>query len=256
MNVAALLLHPASCAASVAVVYLLDKRDTVRWMIVVPALAPILMLLYCAWLSFPALRAHVPSAPMYAGVWGVVLVLSLMPWPRVAMLSGIQEKRRAERQVIVQQREAEYQNLNAESPLSQYLRFIQAGQDFRDDAMNKARQLQRRQKEAEDMLASGDDSVLVNLAELDLQPTMRLRLAASKILDAKAHALHHDITKRKYAEVEEQFDSAVPALEWLVEHGSPVKEEAEMFRASAESYNDYHASLFLKRLEDLPQSGK
>jgi hypothetical protein len=49
----------------------------------VPALAPPLLLAYAAWLYFPALRVKISPRLAEGVTWGVLLLLSVAPWPAV-----------------------------------------------------------------------------------------------------------------------------------------------------------------------------
>jgi hypothetical protein len=78
----ALLLHPLSCAAAVGSVYLVsDPAVPSRWPVIVPVLAPVCIVVFVLWASFPKLRALVPANVAGATAWGVLLVLSLLPVP-------------------------------------------------------------------------------------------------------------------------------------------------------------------------------
>jgi hypothetical protein len=81
--VCGVVLLPGSCAAAIAAVEILKHASESRWPIVVPILAPPLLLAYAAWLYFPAVRAISCSQLTDAVIWGVLLVLSLAPWPKL-----------------------------------------------------------------------------------------------------------------------------------------------------------------------------
>jgi hypothetical protein len=77
-----LLLHPLSCAAAVGSVYLVsDPGGAVRWPVIVPALAPLCIVLFVIWASFPKLRALVPANIAGPAAWGALLILTLLPLP-------------------------------------------------------------------------------------------------------------------------------------------------------------------------------
>jgi|SRR5215510_2876649 len=86
--VSALLLHPASCAATLAAIRLMSGQlNKTHWPIVIPVLAPALMIAYAGWAYLPSFRAAVPASTASAAVWGTILVLSVAPWPLVTKRS-------------------------------------------------------------------------------------------------------------------------------------------------------------------------
>jgi hypothetical protein len=80
--ICAVVLLPASCAATIAAIAILKDATESRWPIVVPVLAPMLLLSYAVWLYFPRVRALVAAQTVEAVTWGVLLLLSVAPWPR------------------------------------------------------------------------------------------------------------------------------------------------------------------------------
>ena len=84
----ALVLHPASCAATLAAIRLMSGQlNKTHWPIVIPVLAPALMIAYASWAYLPSFRAAVSATVAGAAVWGTILVLSVAPWPLVAKRS-------------------------------------------------------------------------------------------------------------------------------------------------------------------------
>ncbi|MEO8576255.1 MAG: hypothetical protein ABI556_06140 [Gemmatimonadales bacterium] len=83
IRLAALFLVPLSFAAALATISVLAgaRGQATGWPIVIPAALPFLILSYVLWMISPTLRSALPPAIMERGVWGLVLVLSLVPWP-------------------------------------------------------------------------------------------------------------------------------------------------------------------------------
>jgi hypothetical protein len=81
-------LVPASGAAAVVagdLIATLDKMGTGgRWLIVVSALVPPLLIFFALWCTLPSLRAAIPANLTGGLVWGMVLILSILPWPMLA----------------------------------------------------------------------------------------------------------------------------------------------------------------------------
>jgi hypothetical protein len=81
----AMLLHPASGAATIAAILLLSDRTAARWPIVVPVLLPPLLATYSIWAYFPALREKIPARKIGLIIGVAVLILSLLPWPMMVL---------------------------------------------------------------------------------------------------------------------------------------------------------------------------
>jgi hypothetical protein len=100
---AAVVLIPASGAAAVAAINLLRVRAGAgNWPIVIPALAPLLVLGYLLWASYPGIRALLSERLATGIVWGIVLILALAPWP---LVRAVQQGREAERARIREERQ-------------------------------------------------------------------------------------------------------------------------------------------------------
>jgi hypothetical protein len=82
MKAGAFFLCLASGAAATAAFTLLTERnaDAVRWVIIVPAIVPLLLVAYGSWAFVPALRAALPVATIALALGVPTLVLSLAPW--------------------------------------------------------------------------------------------------------------------------------------------------------------------------------
>ena len=80
---AALILVPFSLAAAVGTIYALsnDVAPPSRLPIVVPAATSLLIIGYFLWATLPSLQTAIPAAMMSRVTWGLVLALSLVPWP-------------------------------------------------------------------------------------------------------------------------------------------------------------------------------
>lgn len=79
---AALVLVPLSGAAAVQAIGVVfrNRVPLAGAMMVVPILLPLLIAGYAAWALVPAWRARVPAEPWAAVVWGLVGLLSVVPW--------------------------------------------------------------------------------------------------------------------------------------------------------------------------------
>ncbi len=77
-GLAGLLLHPVSGAAAVAAVAMFGDRQP-GWLVVVPALVPVLLGALALWQLVPAWQARVPVSTVATVVWTTVALVSVLP---------------------------------------------------------------------------------------------------------------------------------------------------------------------------------
>ncbi len=251
--VAAILLHPASCAAAFALLHLQSQRDENRWMIVVPALAPPLLMLISACGVFPALLTGIPASG-FAYAWGAVLCLSIVPWPCVAALPGIKAEREAKREAMRIERRAAFGRLTAESPIREWMAFTERYDDPLYEAALKAmRERPNRQAEVEEMLAKGDGLAFRDLARLDITATPSLCRDANALLLSKAAGFHPSRQRGlMFKDIRVEVESYESPLGWLSENGCNVDSVLKTFSDAIRTYPDWdQGALILAHLEQM-----
>jgi hypothetical protein len=234
---------PASCAATMAVMYLFAHRDSARWLIIVPALAPPLLIVFTVWASLPVLHMRLP-APLTAGVtWGVLFLLSCLPWPRVAVLPGIEQERtekyRAEREHYL----AELQKLTPDAPVWEWAKLMSSGYQFRDEVLSAIRRSARRQQDIETMLARSEEALLPYLSNLDLQATPTLCQAAHSILKHKANTFRSQDTQARFLPIQAEVEQYDSTLRWLADHDCPMLDVVNDMEAAVRSYPDWEKGI-------------
>ncbi len=164
----AVVLLPASGAAALAVLDLLGHREPVKWMIVVPVVVPLLVFTFSAWALLPGFHSAFSGKVAGGVAWSVILLLSIVPWLRVAQMPEIRKQRAAARQAMADSLDA----LTPATPVAEWLKFTQSGidADLRERALQGVRGLSHKQTDVEQMLATGDDRPLPVLRELELEP--------------------------------------------------------------------------------------
>lgn len=100
VKVAAALLVPLAAAASIQTVALLADHPDPLWPVVVPTLAPLLVILSAVWALYPSLRTFLPSGTLNGVVWGVVFLLGIIPWPQRASRNRAAEIRRIKVEIV------------------------------------------------------------------------------------------------------------------------------------------------------------
>jgi hypothetical protein len=175
--VLAFILVPASCAAAVTAGAMIAELDQLgveaRWLLVVPALVPPLLIFFGLWAYLPSLHASIPANIAGGATWGVVLILSIVPWPMMAVRAHYSEARWANIEKESAKRRIEFAKLTPESPLWDWVPFAKSSFEMEIEALNHIRTAPTRQADAEIMLDRGDFPMTL-LFELNLDPTTEL----------------------------------------------------------------------------------
>lgn len=239
-RIAALLLIPASGAAALKALHLMAGHPDTRWPMIVPILVPILVpalvIGFCLWAALPGLRASVPAATASGVTWGLVAVLSLVPWPaglaRSRQSATNRERIEAEwkleaarqQEAKRQERLTNFEKLTPESHLWDYMPFILDSSELTSPARDSARTLTSRQADAERMLADGHHYPLVEIANLDLQVTQRFcdLSRAFLVKHAKDWRTTAEIPP-EYAVRSGRIEQFLPAMQYLISHGCNIE---------------------------------
>lgn len=247
--VGALLLLPASGVATGAVVQLLARdRSQGHWLLVVPGLAPLLVMAYVLWASLPALRALLPARLAGALAAGGLLLLSALPWPTLLRQSRLSSEReagqqreadarrrqeRAEEQRLWQDR---FESLPQDAPLWEWRDFTEHGPELRQRALAGMRRLPRRQADAELLLSKGFDFPMRELPELDLAASPVLCGHARRFLGARLEQISPAVPGRPWGWEKDAVDPYLPALAWLLAHGCDRGPELAALEAGVQAY--------------------
>jgi hypothetical protein len=199
------------------------------------------------------LRQAVSPRVASGAVWGAVLAVSLAMAPMA-------DQRRAsgEREAVVAARShADLAALPANAPLWDWTPFLAANYSDSDDALNHIRRLDRRQGDAETMLARGDFPMRY-LGSFDLDPTPSICDKARGLLRKRVEPL---ILKtpdsRPYTDIALEVDAAVTAMEWLVGYDCPCNAESRAWETMAKAYRDTNFDVYrLAELRDPKALGK
>jgi hypothetical protein len=227
-------LFPSAAVANfVAIALLSDDFYHSRWPIVIPAIAPVLLILLIVSAHAPWLRVH--SHYFWAGL----LLLSIAPWPEFVYRSRNRSADRAgaaaewkagEPQRIEDERRKTretFAKLTQDSPLREWLEFTGPGHELRNEAFSKIRQMPRRQADAELMFRQGFDYITRDLPELDLEPTPAVCEGARKCL----RGLIKDMTPADGRAIYLQEDSRINeyrrGIEWMAKNGCDCRTELE-----------------------------
>lgn len=210
--------------------------------------SPVLLLVRAGFGTIPALGRSVSPDRITWWIAVPLLLLSLPPWLPLLRLMREIKAVQAEDAVAVQKADEEHNRimqavneqsllevraLPASAPLSQVI--VYSTTDYvplRDAARERARTLVNRQAAAEEMINRGEQSVLRELAYLNLADTPALCQGARQVLHKIAQDLvpsQPDLKRAWFDEVEWQVDPYRASIEWLASHGCDIGAELALF---------------------------
>lgn len=253
---AMLVLIPASGVASAVALELLTRRGLApySWPMLVPALTPPLIIAFCYWAVLPSLRAWLSAPIMGGAVWGMVLALCLAILPMQQMRGRVLAEREAARVRF----DAMIDAVPADAPLAALVALLDGGDYVQKDRMlERIRKLDRRQADAEEMLARGDFP-LRYLSQFNLKPTLSLCTSARGALRERAAALTLPAQDAKpFSAIADEADGAANALRWLIDYDCPAMPEAEAWETMAKAYRDPSYTIYeLRDLRDPKRLGR
>jgi len=247
----AVVLHPLSCAAAIAVGILMDSNVGKEkiWLMVVPAAAPLLMGAFASWAFFPAVRAAMPAAVAGSLTWAAVLVLAILPWSSVAQRSSESAALAAENQAAAQQAEkaaldaarqenlAKIQALGPETDLWHWMQFTDPKKGVREEAFAGIRKLGDRQKQAEDLISQGSFGPLIELPNLDVEPTpVIVKAHKARLLELAKSNQREDARTVIYAWMAKEVEAYLPSIQWMSERHCGCAAEVAALETVVRSY--------------------
>lgn len=254
--IAALILIPVSGDVALSVLELLRAPELApyRWPIIIPVLAPPIMVAFAFWALLPGIHARIPA--IYAGsiAWGAIFLLCIALVPFEQMRGAVGDQMEAVRA----KNAADFAKLTVDSPLWEWVPFLAVpDQTLVSNAVERIRHLERRQNDAELMLERGDFP-LGRLGAFDLTPTPALCEKARKLLSQRAEALAlKEPNSRPFKEIAPAVDDAVSAMSWLIDYDCPCAEEAQTWETVAKAYRDPGYDIYrLAELRDPKRLGR
>ena len=256
-GIAALVLLPVSGFVAAQTQELLFRQPSLppyHWPIVIPALIPPLIVLFCLWALHPALRAIVPASVASWSTWGTILVLCLGLPPLQAMRANAIHAL----MVAQQKRDAAFAAMPPDAPLWDWLPYIEAHYENNlGEVLDKIRHDDRRQSDAEIMLDRGDFPLRL-IGGMDLTPTQAICDKARALLRRQAAQLVPPVPNEKpFNDVRIPVEGAIRAIQWLVGYECPCDAESQAWQAVAEAYRDPAFDIEnLKQLRDPRELGR
>jgi hypothetical protein len=253
--VLAFLLVPASAIISFEVLALLSRpyQPPHLWPLIIPAAIPPLVVAYCFWALLPGLRARIPGRLAGIAVWGLVFVLCAAIVPFDKIRNAADERDAA----VIEKYEADYAKLPANAPLWDWVPFFNSRNSTKvNEILERIKKLDRRQSDAELMLARGDFP-LGYLGRLDLTPTPALCEGARALLRKQVTPLVLTTLESKpYRDVAGEMSDALAAMKWLIGYDCDATAEVAAWETMVKTYKDPAYDVYeLRDLRDPKQMG-
>jgi hypothetical protein len=254
--IAAFVLIPVSGDAALSALELLRAPELApyRWPIIIPALAPPIVVAFSFWALLPGIHARVPGIYAGAVAWGSVLLLCIALVPFQQMRGAVGDQMEAARA----KNAADFAKLTTDSPLWEWVPFLAApDQTLVSNAVDRIRRLERRQSDAELMLERGDFP-LGRLGAFDLTPTPALCEKARNLLRQRAAALTlKEPDSKPFKDIAVAVSDAVSAMTWLIDYGCPGAAEAQIWETMVKAYRDPGYDIYqLAELRDPKRLGR
>jgi hypothetical protein len=232
-----LLLIPLSGGAALKALELLSSPQSppYLWPIVVSAVVPPLIALFCVWTLVPLARAVIPAWCAAGVVWSVTLLLSASIWPMAQLKQAAVTLQREQ----AEKSAADFAAVPGDAPLWDVTPFLVTRSDIQSETvLQRIRQSGRRQNDAETMLDRGDFP-LAWLGQMDLRPTPSLCDKARALLRKQVETLVlKPGVSKPYATIRDQVAAAAAAMEWLAGYGCSCDAEAAAWETMANAYSN------------------
>ena len=249
---AELLFLPLSGLAAIIIagsIYADRGNSPVRWLVISPALVPLLIYAFALMAIFPSLRGHFSLKEVSAATWGAIAFLSLIPWPvlwrrnktraieEAALTKAYYENQAKEEAEAKRIALEQFQALTPESPLADWLEMTTNGNEYRDRAFEGIQKSPRAQADAEAMIAAGEKLPMKELPRLGVRATPGLIAAAGQFLRNHADSFPPaEENPRPFRAMHYFMEDYVRAMCWLIDQGYDCEAELAAYEAAAKRY--------------------
>lgn len=270
MKAMSFVLVPASGIAAIAAIHAVSQRSEwpVRWPLVVPDLAPALLVLLALWVLIPAFRRVIPPWMAGAIVFGSLSVLVIATWFLVRERARIRDAGPAELQAIRAERRARgddeslaaeraaFGKIDPRAPSRVWLSYSEPGDPLRDEALDALGRLplETRQQEIELLVDVGHVGALRELPNAGIEATPALCKAATDAVAFHATRMRprSAATSVSYSAKARDVEYYMPSVEWLVARGCDMDTALDELERTALAYGESdERERFLARLAKL-----
>lgn len=254
----------ASAAAAITVVSLLkdDGKFTAQFPIVTMIVAPLLMIAFAVWAAYPSVQRFIDARTISFGVWGAVLLLSIVPFP----LRSVQKRRLAEQREAYtagqaantkddqDAQQAQLAALSNNSHLRDFLALTTVSTEMRNAVLLRVQSLPNRQKEVVEMLNVGEGVAMGELRNLSLEITPELCVSGTEFL--RQHAIGYrdkvGTNNNRFVVAEQELEKYLFGMQWLAERKCDVRSAVAAYRETAMAYPESpERDQYVKRLEKI-----
>jgi len=216
--------------AGVVSVAELLRTDKVQWMIVVPAVGPLVMAAYIVWVSMAGDRGSLFRNLVAAGVWIALFSLSAVPMRKSQEAAERRQKQIAEAQALVQAHVNQFNQVPANAPLRDFGPFLE-WDETRSLALAKMHASARKDSDILAMMQSGDYSMVAWLSTLEIPVTPELCQCGRKMLRHLTAQAKERAAKAGYIDISSVSESSISAITYLAENKCPIFDELTEFTA-------------------------
>jgi hypothetical protein len=200
------------------------------------------------------LRARIPARLAGIAIWGLVFIAcaAIVPFDKVRNAADDADA------AVIEKYNADYARLPTDAPLWDWAPFFNSRNASQvNDILDRIKKLDRRQADAELMLARGDFP-LGFLGRLDLTPTPALCDNARALLRSKVAPLTLAVPESKpFRDVAVDVSDALAAMNWLIGYDCDATAEAQAWETMAKAYKDTNYDVYeLRDLRDPKQMGR
>lgn len=270
MRIAAVVLVPASGAATIAAIEIMSQGTEwpVRWPLLIPAAAPGLLIILALWTALPSVRGLAPAAVVGGVALGGLVLLSVAPWPLLRDRDRVRSAGPGELQAIRAAKRArwsdrdraahraELEAIEPNASLYEWLPFTEPGDPVRDRALAAIHRLPDRQQQLEEMVRAGNVAAVREVPALATDATPALCDAAREAVVFHARRSRPEPTDGaiSYARYASDVEFYMPTVEWLAARGCSLGDALAELDTTARAYVDSpERARFLERLAALRQ---
>jgi hypothetical protein len=253
MRIAAVILVPASGAATIAAIEIMSQGTEwpVRWPLTIPVLAPALIVALALWTALPSIHGLASASAAGGIALGGLALLSVAPWPLLRERGRVRNAGPGELQAIRAAKRArwseadrashraQFDAIEPDAPLYEWLPFTEPGDPLRDRALAAIGRLPERQRELEEMVRSGNEAAIREVPALATAATPALCDAVREAVVFHARRMRPDATaSASYTRYARDVEYYMPTVEWLMARGCSLGDGLAELETTARAYGE------------------
>jgi hypothetical protein len=198
------------------------RTERAQWMVVIPAVGPLVMFAYICWASIPQYRGMLSPNLASAGVWIALFALSVVPLNRYADAGEPQRQQVAKAEAEVKAHIEQFNHVPHDAPLPDFAPFL-VYWETHDLALDKIRASKRKESDLLQLIQTGDYSLVAWIAELQVPATPALCQGGRKMLRDLSAAAKATAEKGGYVDVVSTSDRYISAIKYFADNKCPIQ---------------------------------